>query len=329
MGLAARRVAKHFGVPCAVNVQDLFPQSVIDLGLLKDPLLVEFFAMMERRVYRGADLIMVMSDGNRDYVSAKVGPSKQVVTVPNWADADEIRPGERMNGFREAHALGNQFIVLFAGTMGWSQGLDVAIEAVANWPPTRSLFLIVGDGVEKEKLELQAAGLPNVRFLPIQPKEVYPQVLAAADACLVTLRAGSHADRSFQDQHHHGGRTAHFGEHSPAWRRPAPDPGGGSGHHGSCLVIRHALAAAVLSLMRDPAMAAKMGNSGRRYVETYTARSIVVCANSSLASPGSECEEAPPAAFQAGKIQRRQENGLRASRVRRKSSRGLSWRGLD
>ena len=310
-------------------MQDLFPQSVIDLGLLKDPLLVEFFAIMERRVYRGADLIMVMSDGNRDYVSAKVGPSKQVVTVPNWADADEIRPGERMNGFREAHALGNQFIVLFAGTMGWSQGLDVAIEAARELAAEPNLlFLIVGDGVEKEKLELQAAGLPNVRFLPIQPKEVYPQVLAAADACLVTLRrevrtptvpskintimaAGRpilasiplHGDAPRLIQAAEAGITAPRRRFTrPGRRRLVADaqPGDG-GENGK----------------QRPSLCRNIHRAIDRH-----------CANSSLASPGSECEEAPRciSGWQNSTTPREWPTCITRAP---KSSRGLSWRGSD
>jgi glycosyltransferase involved in cell wall biosynthesis len=49
-------------------------------------------------------------------------------------------------------------------------------------------FLMIGDGTERKKLAAMAAGLPQVRFIPMQPKEKYAQVLAASDACLVTLR---------------------------------------------------------------------------------------------------------------------------------------------
>ena len=110
-------------------------------------------------------------------------------TVFNWADTDEIRPGERINSFRREAGLSDEFVVLFAGTMGLSQGLSVVVETarlLANEPGL--VFLLVGDGIEREPLERQAAGLPNVRFLPMQQKERYPEVLAAADGCLVTLR---------------------------------------------------------------------------------------------------------------------------------------------
>ena len=190
MGVAAHLVAKRFGIPCVVNVQDLFPQCALDLGLLHNKTLIRFLESMEHYIYQNSTFIIVMSEGNRKYVINKGGCPDRVQAIYNWVDADLIRPSQRMNDFRKVHGLGNKFVVLFAGTMGWSQGLETVVEAarhLANEPEI--LFLLVGGGVELEKLKKQAEGLRNVRFLPIQPRDVYPQVLAACDVALVTLRA--------------------------------------------------------------------------------------------------------------------------------------------
>ena len=189
MGFISRIVARRFGVPVVVNIQDLFPQCAIDLGMLHSRLLIRFMEAIEGNVYRRSDMITVMSDGNRDFVIEKGGRPDRVLTVFNWVDTDEIRPGKRLNEFRRVHELGDKFIVLFAGTMGWSQGLDGVVDAaqlLAGDPEI--LFLFVGDGVEKDRTIERSRGLPNVRFLPMQSKETYPQVLAACDAGLVTLR---------------------------------------------------------------------------------------------------------------------------------------------
>jgi len=144
---------------------------------------------MERLVYRTANAIIVMSDGNLDHVVARGARHDKVRAVPNWVDTDLIGPEERMNEFRREHRIGQEFVVLFAGTMGWAQGLEVVIEAARLLVAEPDLlFLLVGSGVERGKLERQAAGLPNVRFLPMQSKDNYPRVLAASNACLTTLR---------------------------------------------------------------------------------------------------------------------------------------------
>jgi len=189
MALAAWMVARRRHAGFCLGIQDLFPQSGIDLGLLRSRALIGFFKAMERFAYRSAGAVTVHSEGNRRHVIAKGGEPARVHVVPNWVDTEFIQPGERMNAFRKAAGLNGEFVVLFAGTMGWSQGLGVAVEAARYLATEPGLvFLLVGDGVDRPNLEAMASGLPNIRFLPMQPKELYPSVLAAADACLVTLR---------------------------------------------------------------------------------------------------------------------------------------------
>jgi len=208
LGLTAWALHKVRGVPFVLNVQDLFPQSIIDLGLLKNSWLIRLFEAMERFVYRQADAITVHSEGNRQHVTEKCrkgeggeverkrGIGIKVEVISNWVDTDFIRPGERMNGFRQKHGLGDSFIISFAGVLGYSQDLDVVLEAAglvnhqpysfARQPVT---WLIVGDGVERTRLEEKARAMKlcNVRFLPMQPREKYPEVLSASDVCLATL----------------------------------------------------------------------------------------------------------------------------------------------
>src|SRR3981081_1255143 len=101
-----------------------------------------------------------------------------------------MRPGGRDNSFRTELGIGeSEFVVSFAGTMGWSQGLDTVIESARLLSSENNLMLLmVGDGRERQRLQETASDLPQVRFVPMQPKEKYAQVLAASDACLVTLR---------------------------------------------------------------------------------------------------------------------------------------------
>lgn len=189
MGVVGHWIARRFRVPCVVNVQDLFPQTLVDLGILRNQRIVRAFEAMERYVYRRATAITVMSDGNGRFVIERGADAAKVHTVFNWVDTDAIRPGVRANSFRKDHEIGDEFVVLFAGTMGWSQSLDVVIDAAIEMRHDPGvLFLLVGGGAEQDRIRQRAEATPNVRFLPMQPKDVYPQVLAAADVALVTLR---------------------------------------------------------------------------------------------------------------------------------------------
>lgn len=277
MGLAAGLAARRFGIPCVINVQDLFPQNAIDLGLLRNRAVIRFFKAIEHRIYRNATSITVMSEGNRQYVVGKGANPKNVFAIHNWVDTNLIQPGNRNNAFREAHELGNRFVVLFAGTMGWSQGLSVVVEAakiLADEP--NLLFLFVGDGVELASLKQQAAGMSNIRFLPMQSKEVYPQVLASADAALVTLRpeVATPAVPSKIATIMAAGRpilaSVPLGGDAP---RVIAEAGAG-------LVVpagdAKALADAVVAIKSDPRQAEQMGRCGRQYAEQYSSRDVCV-----------------------------------------------------
>jgi colanic acid biosynthesis glycosyl transferase WcaI len=277
LGLTAWGLKKLQGLPFILNVQDLFPQSIIDLGLLRNRWLIRFFEEMERFVYRRANIITVHSEGNREHVMRKLdkGQAEKVKVIPNWVDVHFIQPGPRMNWFREAHGLGDAFVVSFAGVLGYSQDLDVVLDAAriledGGWR-SEILFLIVGDGVERPRLEAKARqmGLNNVRFLPMQPREKYPAVLHASDIGLATLHAEVRtpvvpskilsimaAGRPVvAAMNLDGDGPRLIAEARCGLCVPPEDP--------------RALAEAILQLYHDASLREELGRNGRRYVEKY------------------------------------------------------------
>jgi colanic acid biosynthesis glycosyl transferase WcaI len=277
LGLTAWGLKKLQGLPFILNVQDLFPQSIIDLGLLRNRWLIRFFEEMERFVYRRANIITVHSEGNREHVMQKLdkGQAEKVKVIPNWVDVHFIQPGPRMNWFREAHGLGDAFVVSFAGVLGYSQDLDVVLDAAriledGGWR-SEILFLIVGDGVERPRLEAKARqmGLNNVRFLPMQPREKYPAVLHASDIGLATLHAEVRtpvvpskilsimaAGRPVvAAMNLDGDGPRLIAEARCGLCVPPEDP--------------RALAEAILQLYHDASLREELGRNGRRYVEKY------------------------------------------------------------
>jgi glycosyltransferase involved in cell wall biosynthesis len=191
LALAALALCRARRRPLMVNIQDLFPQSAIDLGVLTNPHLIRVFRGLESFLFRQADLIAVHSGGNRDYVLNAGGKPGKVKVIQNWVDTEAIQPGPRSNGLRASLGLDHYFLVYFAGIMGYSQDLETVVHSAGILKDHREIaFLLVGDGVEKPKLEklVQENRLNNVSFLPMQPKEKYLEVLSASDLCLVTLR---------------------------------------------------------------------------------------------------------------------------------------------
>ena len=192
LGLSAWGLRQLWGTPFVLNVQDLFPQSAIDLGILKSGFLIRLFERLERFIYQHADCITVHSSGNRDHVLRRGATPERVTVMHNWVDCDFIQPGERLNGFSKEHGLDDKFVVSFAGVLGYSQDIDLILDAAHLLREIPDIcFLVVGDGVEKNRLVQKAQGMKllNVKFLAMQPRHRYPAILHASDVSLATLHA--------------------------------------------------------------------------------------------------------------------------------------------
>lgn len=180
-----------FNARFLLNVQDIFPQNAIDLGMLKNKWLIRFFESMEKKAYATADEVLVHSHGNREFLASQknVEPHR-VHVVHNWVDVSFYADAERTGRFRRRYGLDGEFLFVFAGVMGPSQGLDLVIKVAERVKKNSDIrFLFVGDGTEKPKLEkmVKNLGLRNVIFAPFVDKREYPQLLKDADVGLVSL----------------------------------------------------------------------------------------------------------------------------------------------
>lgn len=192
LGVTAHALARKWGVPFVFNVQDIFPQYAIDARILSNPLLISFFRKAERWIYRQAAFIAVHSQGNMDYLTAAGVASAKLCVIPNWVDTTWIQPGNAYNDFRHRHCPEKAFVVSYAGTMGWAQGLEEVIQAAEELRDHEEIqFLLAGDGPRRAKLAAMVRDrhLQNVSFLPLQPAAVYPELLRASDVCLLSLNS--------------------------------------------------------------------------------------------------------------------------------------------
>ena len=187
------KIKKNFGAKYLLNVQDIFPQNAIDLGVLKNKLLIKFFEKMEYNAYKNADMITLHSEGNFDFIAKKYPQFKDKMHIlHNWVEVNSFENISRTNEFRVRYGLENKFIILFAGVIGPSQGLDFVIKVAEEVKDIEEVcFLIVGDGMEKKKLEdiAKEKRLNNVIFKPFVSKKDYPKLVADCDVGLVCLNS--------------------------------------------------------------------------------------------------------------------------------------------
>ena len=202
LGMAGRIAATIRRAPLVFNIQDVFPDVAVELGLLTGDQVIKGAKFLERLSYRMSDAVTVLSDDLAENVRAKItsglGPDaaqqqeSKVRVIPNFVDTNAIRPSARENSYREQYGLLGKSVVMYAGNVGFSQSLDLVLEAARRFAQTRPevVFVINGGGSARPDLERDAADLSNVRFIDMQPIERLPEVLAAGDVHVVPLRAG-------------------------------------------------------------------------------------------------------------------------------------------
>lgn len=177
------------------NLQDLHPDAQIRLGLVRNPLLIRGLRSIERHAYRSCRALTVISDPFRQHTIARGAAPERVFVIENWVDADRIRPLPQA-GLAFRHEVGlreEDFVVLWAGTLGYVSGAAVVLEAARLLrEDARVRFLVVGEGPIQPHLQHQAreARLTNMVFRPFQPESKLCAVQNSADVSLVTLAPG-------------------------------------------------------------------------------------------------------------------------------------------
>ena len=182
---------KQFGAKFILNIQDIFPQNAIDLGIMKNKLIINFFEKIELNAYRNADKMTSHTETSTNFlIRRKNVHPKKIATVPNWIDVNAYKNIEEKGEFRKRYNLKNKFIILFAGIIGPAQNLDFIIQIAQEIPDLPDIcFLFVGDGSEKRRLQnmVKEKGIPNVKFQPFISKEEYPYLVKDADVGLLCL----------------------------------------------------------------------------------------------------------------------------------------------
>ena len=193
VGLAGRSLARHFRVPFVFEVRDPWPQALIDLGALRNPVGIAWMRRMERRIYASTDHFVALSPGIKQAILARVGKTKliderQVSVIPNASDLQLFNPHLDRTVGRAKLGLNNEFAVVYFGAMGMANGLDYLLDAAKILKQRgngRVKFLMVGTGGGRNHLEdrVRLEELGNVRLLQPVPRTELPELVSACDVC--------------------------------------------------------------------------------------------------------------------------------------------------
>lgn len=183
----------RFWRPFVLEVRDIWPESVVEVGAMKPSIGVRVLEWLEQRMYRSATHIVTVGQGYRERLIQRGVPDAKMSVIVNGVDRDVF---DAANLPSRERADGAPYVVSYVGTIGMACGLGVVLRAAKKLKDagrTDVVFQLIGDGAQREELQQQAAEetLDHVVFTGRLPKGDIPKALGDSDACLVHLRKTS------------------------------------------------------------------------------------------------------------------------------------------
>lgn len=175
-------------IPFVLDVQDLWPDSVIATAMIKNRIALGLVDVLCRSTYKLAARIAVLSHGFKAALIERGVPETKIDVIPNWCDESVLLSSAGPASDTDPAT----FNVVYAGTMGYAQALEHVLTAAAELqdvaPHVRITFVGSGTNVPELIRLADAQGLKNVRFLPRQSLGQVRGLLLDADGLLVHLR---------------------------------------------------------------------------------------------------------------------------------------------
>lgn len=174
-----------------LHLQDFEVDAAIATGLLPDHGPVAALSQRcESAVYRMFDRVSTISPTMCGRLQRKGVPASKIVEFRNWASNDHVVPLKTPSPFQGEWRLTSRYVALYSGNIGAKQGLETVIAAAQRLQSRNDLiFVICGEGPYRADLEALAAGLNNIRFRSLQPKERLGDLLGLATVHLLPQRA--------------------------------------------------------------------------------------------------------------------------------------------
>ncbi len=190
LGLIGWHTKLFRGGKLVFNIQDVFPDAAVETGAISNQRVIAAASWLERVSYQRSDSVVLLSDDLANNVQQKLDQKfhKRIKVIPNFVDTQAIVPMSPLTNYRRELGIGESLVVMYAGNVGFSQSLELMIEAARVLP--NIIFVINGEGSARKSLEAKAHALSNVKFGDYQDASRLSEVLATGDLHVVPLRRG-------------------------------------------------------------------------------------------------------------------------------------------
>ena len=195
-GLLMARVKRKLGCKTVYNLQDIFPDSLVNAGLTrKGSLIWRIGRRIEDKTYLNADKIVVISESFKRNIMEKGVPESKIEVINNWVDESAIKPVKREdNPLFDRFGLDRScFYVTYCGNIGKSQNVSMLVNVAERLRNERDIrFVVIGDGVCRRELESRIAELrlENIRLIDFLPYSEINYVFGLGDVGLIMSKSG-------------------------------------------------------------------------------------------------------------------------------------------
>ncbi|MEA1927581.1 MAG: glycosyltransferase family 4 protein [Candidatus Auribacterota bacterium] len=180
-------------VPLLLEIRDIWPESIIAVGAIKNKTIIRFLEWWEMKMYRASRHIITVGEGYRKRLLEKGIPAQKISVVMNGVDKSVFFPRPPDLELKKRLGISEKFVCSYVGTIGLASGLEVVLQAAILLREINRediVFLLVGSGAMREKLEAESTrlGISNVIFTGRLEKSEMPAILSISDAVLVHLK---------------------------------------------------------------------------------------------------------------------------------------------
>ncbi len=190
IGLVSLVISKIKGAKAVYNVQEIYPDLLINQGNLKSSFIINLLKKFEKFIYNNSDAVVTIDNVFYSTILPRFNDRRKLHIIPNFVDTDLYKPLVNQQSLPEIFGHENKKIkILYAGNIGFYQDWEPVIYAAKELSTENFEFWIVGEGVQKSYLEkaIRDHNLTNVRIFPYQRRELIPIINNHADIHFISI----------------------------------------------------------------------------------------------------------------------------------------------
>ncbi len=185
IGLLNVIIAKLKGTKVIYNVQEIYPDLLIEEGGLKSNVVISFLKWMERIVYNHSNAVTTIDRIFYETIVSRFKDKTKLNVIPNFVDTDIYKPIEKdsLELNKDLFPDTESLKIMYAGNIGHAQDWEPLIALADELKEDAVEFFVIGEGAMKDKLLQEKAdrGLKKLHIIPYQPRELMPSLIAYSD----------------------------------------------------------------------------------------------------------------------------------------------------